>query len=208
MDSQTEQLFLLESEKKNPVVNMVPGASPAPPPPSTPQKQTTSSGASLTPAPAGPSTPSSPNVDCTLRKRKRAAAPVVDLEEAGSHDSLRVAKLAYYKSGPAYFEEARKYYARLNSENIKMHEEQVFLMVAEIEEDLDDDYSHDSLRAAKLAFYESGAVYFKVARNYYARLNENIKMHVLHDEQVFLAEMGEDLEEGEMDEEYEREGSF
>lgn len=141
---------------------MVPGAWPAPP--STPQRQATSSGESSlidpaaatsstpnppvssaalsiagpsTAAPTGPSTPSLPNVDCTLRKRKRSAAPEVDLQ------SLRAAKQAYYESGRVYFVSATRYFDQMYDSTRRDQEQAVLNSMMQ---DLEDDEDNENLQ--------------------------------------------------------------
>ena len=121
----------------NPVLNMVPGAWPAPPcsPRAARPTSSTSSEGSLSssgPAPTSstpvtvPTTPRFPPVDCTTRKRRRIdLAPPPPL--AGDiPQQYKSAKLAYYEAGRAYFDEARQYYKQMNEYCRKQEEQIVF----------------------------------------------------------------------------------
>lgn len=137
----------------NPVLNMVPGAWPAPvagpvaalvPPPissSTPIRHPSDSGTAAAPpgsssaatsssdsAAAVPTSPVLPPVDCTSRKRKRTAGPFAALipppYPVGEPRTLTPEESAYFLNGARFYEEASKYYARMN-EDIRYHDEQM-----------------------------------------------------------------------------------
>ena len=133
----------------NPILNMVPGAWPAPTTPiasSTPIRPASSSGtaaATSSSAPASSSAPTSssastttavptspvlPAVDCASRKRKRTADPVAPLIPppcfVGDPRTLTPEERAYYLNGARFYESARKYYDRM-IEDIRRHDEQV-----------------------------------------------------------------------------------
>ena len=122
------------------------------------QKGTTSSGESTDPDPVPtpttkvPSTPVLPSVDCTLRKRQRIEKAPQQIPLRTDEDSadliLQDSKRAYYVSGTAYFEEARRYYARLN-EDIKKYDERMVLdsMYTSMNSETEQDYIDANDRA-------------------------------------------------------------
>lgn len=126
----------------NPVLNMIPGAWPAPVAPiltSTPTKHpsgtaTAQPGASSAAtsssdsATAVPASPVLPPVDCAMRKRKRTldtiAAPIPPPCPLGEPRTLTPEERAYFLNGAKFYEQAAKYYARMN-EDIRHHDDQM-----------------------------------------------------------------------------------
>ena len=80
-------------------------------------------------APTGavPTSPVFPAVDCAARKRKRTAVLVAPLipppHPVGEPRTLTPEELAYCRNGATFYEEASKYFDRMN-EDIRRHDEQ------------------------------------------------------------------------------------